>query len=152
MPWSESPAKTVTARAARNAKLLRRTQTEPEKRLWWHLRHRLPMEGSHFRRQVPIESYVADFCCLARRLIVELDGSQHGFDAHTAYDARRTAALARCGYRVLRFSNHAVMRDIDSVLDTIAAALADGIPAGDLSGTTPTPGPSPQGGGEQEEP
>ncbi|WP_373323115.1 endonuclease domain-containing protein [Methylobacterium aerolatum] len=144
MPWSETPSRLVTPRAARHAASLRRNPTDAERRLWWHLRHRLPMPGTHFRRQIAIESYVADFCCLGHRLIVELDGDQHGHEHRLAYDKRRTETLERRGYRVLRFPNHVVMREIDSVLDTIAAALSLGAP----SGTTPTPNPSPQGGGE----
>jgi very-short-patch-repair endonuclease len=97
--------------------------TEPEKRLWWHLRHRLPVEGSHFRRQVAIGPYVADFCCLTARLVVEVDGNQHGFDANLARDDARTAVLAAEGFHVLRFANADVTRAIDAVLDTIAAAL-----------------------------
>ena len=139
MPWNETPAKSVSARAAANAKMLRRQMTEPEKRLWWHLRRRLPLERSHFRRQVPIGSYIVDFCCLGARLIIEVDGNQHGFPNAVAYDAVRTAYLEREGFRVLRFSNFEVSREIDVVLDTIYAALAT---------PTPTPNPFPQGGGE----
>ena len=101
---------------------MRHALTPAEKRLWWHLRHRLPVEGSHFRRQVAIGSYVADFCCLGARLIVEVDGGQHGFDDHQAYDAARTAALEARGFRVLRFSNADVICAIDDTLDTIIAA------------------------------
>jgi very-short-patch-repair endonuclease len=139
MPWNQAPAKPVSSRAVVNAKALRRDMTEPERRLWWHLRHRLPLEDSHFRRQVAIGPFIADFCCLAARLIVEVDGNQHGFDEAVARDARRTSYLEGQGFRVLRFSNRDVMTEIDVVLDTIYAALA---------GATPTPGPSPQGGGE----
>jgi very-short-patch-repair endonuclease len=139
MPWNQAPAKPVSSRAVVNAKALRRDMTEPERRLWWHLRHRLPLEDSHFRRQVAIGPFIADFCCLAARLIVEVDGNQHGFDEAVARDARRTSYLEGQGFRVLRFSNRDVMTEIDVVLGTIYAALA---------GATPTPGPSPQGGGE----
>ncbi|GLS44117.1 endonuclease domain-containing protein [Methylobacterium brachythecii] len=152
MPWSKPPSKSIAPNAAKHAKTLRRTLTEPEKRLWWHLRHRLPVVATHFRRQVPIETYIADFCCLSHRLIIEVDGNQHGFERQTAYDERRTAALERCGYRVLRFSNRDVMREIDGVLATIATALAVTSADTAFSGTTPTPDPSPQGGGESAEP
>jgi very-short-patch-repair endonuclease len=139
MPWNEAPAKPVSSRAAANAKALRRDMTEPKRRLWWHVLHRLPLEGSHFRRQVAIGPYIADFCCLAARLIVEVDGNQHGFEEALARDAKRTSYLEGQGFRILRFSNRDVMTEIDVVLNTIHAALA---------GATPTPGPSPQGGGE----
>ena len=113
--------------------------TEPERRLWWHLRNRLPLSDTHFRRQVPIGSYIADFCCLGARLVIEVDGGQHTTDQAGAYDNRRTAYLTSQGFRVLRFTNSEVMLNMTTVLDTIHAALVR---------ATPTPSPSPQGGGE----
>ncbi len=106
--------------------------TDPERRLWWHLRRRLPPNGTHFRRQVPIDSFVVDFCCLRKRLVIEVDGNQHGFDANMQRDAARTRELEHRGYRVLRFTNREVMTFIDVVLDTILAALGTAPP-------TPTP-------------
>ena len=179
MAWQSPPARVTTQIAKRNAKILRRSLTEAERRLWWHLRYRLPIEGSHFRRQVPIENYVADFCCLSRKLVIEVDGGGHGHDEQATYDAERTAKLEALGFRVLRFSNAEVMRSIDDVLGAIFAALSPlycgatsgaGVPslvfehppidqAAPLTprpinsvrlpdGATPTPNPSPQGGGE----
>jgi very-short-patch-repair endonuclease len=141
MSWKQPPAKPVSQRAAANAKELRRTLTEAEKRLWWHLRRRLPLDDTHFRRQVPMGPYVADFCCLSARLVIEVDGSQHALDRAATYDERRTAYLESLGFHVVRFSNPDVMLNIDMVLDTVHAALVR---------TTPTPYPSPQGGGESE--
>ena len=117
---------------------MRRTLTEPEKRLWGHLRNRLKLSDTHFRRQVPIGSYIADFCCLGTRLVIEVDGRQHTTDQALAYDKRRSAYLESQGFHVLRFTNGEVMLTMDSVLDTIHAALVR---------ATPTPSPSPQGGG-----
>ncbi|GEP01067.1 endonuclease domain-containing protein [Methylobacterium haplocladii] len=128
MPWSEAPVKPMTPRAAASARVLRQRLTEPDKRLWWHLRHRLPIAGTHFRRQVPIGQYVADFCCLSARLVIEVDGGGHSYDAKAADDARRTAVLEAGGYQVLRFTNGEVMREIDNVLDTIFAAITAGSP------------------------
>jgi very-short-patch-repair endonuclease len=132
----------VPARQATFAKAMRREMTEPERKLWKAMRWRLPVEGTHFRRQVPLGPYIADFCSYGARLIIEVDGNQHGDDTSITRDAARTAHLESQGYRVLRFSNHDVMVAIDSVLDTIAAALE----------MTPTPNPSPQGGGESRDP
>ncbi|MDP4023226.1 DUF559 domain-containing protein [Methylobacterium sp. NEAU 140] len=161
MSWNAPRLLAPTARASKNARVLRRTLTEPERRLWWHLRHRLPVPGSHFRRQVALGPYVVDFCCLAARLGVEVDGDQHGRAVDAAYDARRTAALEAQGFRVLRFSNAEIMRSMDTVLDTIFSALAartDGefeaviFPVADQAGrTTPTSNSSTQGGGEPAE-
>ena len=99
----------------------------------------MPLDGTHFRRQVPIGPYVADFCCLSAKLIIEVDGNQHGYDNHIVRDSERTSYLASQGFAVLRFSNLEVMTVTDSVLEAIYAQL-------NLS--PPTPNPSPQGGGE----
>ena len=85
----------------------------------------MPVTGSHWRRQAPIGPYVVDFACHAARLVVEVDGAQHGFDAERRRDDVRTAYLEGAGYRVLRFWNHEVLRETQSVLDTIYVALAD---------------------------
>ncbi|WP_082507712.1 endonuclease domain-containing protein [Methylobacterium sp. Leaf113] len=151
MPWKEPADRSASPRALVHAKILRRTQTDAEKRLWRHLRDRLPVDGSHFRRQVALGPYVADFCCLSARLIVEIDGSQHGLDRAVRYDATRTTALEQQGFRVLRFTNADVMQRIDSVLDTILAAItADPSDTRQNGGATLNPGPSPSGRGEQE--
>ena len=105
------------------ARSLRRAATEAEKRLWWHLRYRLPLNGTYFRRQVPLGPYFADFCCLALKIVVELDGDQHGQTSGLVYDEVRTRFLESQGFTVLRFWNHQVFREMDGVLDTIAAAL-----------------------------
>ena len=144
--FRDDPADAPSSRERSRARALRHRMTEPEKRLWWHLRHRLPVDGTHFRRQVPIEGYVADFCRLKARLVIEVDGNQHGFDAAMQRDAVRTQALESRGYRVLRFSNREVMTAIDIVLDTIYAALGPTPPA--PLGLRPTR-PSPQGGGKK---
>ena len=58
------------------ARTLRREETDAEAIVWWHVRNR-QLNGFKFRRQVPIGPYIADFVCQERRIIVELDGSQH---------------------------------------------------------------------------
>jgi very-short-patch-repair endonuclease len=121
----------------RRAAVMRKAPTEPERRLWWELRHAMPIEGSHFRRQVVIGRAIVDFACMATRLIVEVDGDQHG--RALAYDRRRTLELEAAGWRVLRFSNARVMREMDVVLDTILAAMEGEIQQAD----DPTPDPSP---------
>ncbi len=116
----------VPKHQADHARRMRKAMTDAEKKLWFELRRRLPVEGTHFRRQVPIGSYIVDFCCLAERLVIEVDGNQHATDEAHAYDARRTASIAASGFRVLRFSNEDVLCTTDSVLDTIFAALSEG--------------------------
>jgi very-short-patch-repair endonuclease len=126
------------------ARQLRKNATEAERRLWQQLRS-LKADGLHFRRQVPLAGYVADFACHRAKLVIELDGSQHAGDAAEAIDRQRTERLSRDGYRVLRFWNTDVLLELEGVVETIrrACGLADAAPA-----STPTPSPSPQGGGE----
>ncbi|WP_342360647.1 endonuclease domain-containing protein [Terrarubrum flagellatum] len=105
-----------------NASRLRASQTDAEQKLWRAL-DRVPTFRTHFRRQVPLGSYIADFACLAARLVIELDGGQHAEEAQAHHDAVRTKWLEREGYRVVRFWNDDVLSDIESVLDTIYAAM-----------------------------
>jgi len=116
-----------------------RRPTEAERKLWWHLRHRLLTPGTHFRRQVRIGRFVADFACHATRIVVEVDGGQHG--TASAADEARTKVLEANGYRVLRYWNNDVLTNIDGVLEDMLKTIT----------TTPTPNPSPQGGGEHTE-
>src|SRR5262245_469235 len=117
-----SPRKTIDSFRRDTARRLRANATDAEARLWRHLR-RAPMLGSHFRRQVPIGPYVADFACMAARLIVEVDGSQHGSDQGHARDQERTRWLEKEGYRVLRLWNNDITQNIEGVLETIYVAL-----------------------------
>ena len=104
------------------ARALRQQMTESEYQLWFLLRGRR-LEGCKFRRQHPIGPFVADFACIAHRLIVELDGGQHA-EARAAHDARRTAWLEAQGWRVLRFWNDQVHSTPDEVIEAIRTALS----------------------------
>ena len=115
------PHQDVPASKRRFARALRREMTEAEARLWHELRGR-GLGGAKFRRQVPIGPYVADFVCTEALLIVEVDGSQHG---DSAGDTVRTRYLGERGFRVLRFWNDEVLREMDSVCDTILAYARD---------------------------
>jgi very-short-patch-repair endonuclease len=116
------------------ARGLRRRQTDAERRIWARLRDRRLL-GVKFSRQVPIGSYIVDFCCRELKLIVELDGGQHA--VHVDYDAGRTAFLRALGYRVLRFWDNEALSNTNGVLQRIAEAL---------SSAGPSPRPSPQRG------
>jgi very-short-patch-repair endonuclease len=109
------------------ARRLRREMTDAEWKLWHNL-SRIPVEETHFRRQATIGPYFADFACHRKRIVVEIDGEQHGFDANRRADERRTAYPEAAGFRVLRFWNHEVLQELESVLDTIYAAIGDGAP------------------------
>jgi len=98
--------------------------TEEERILWHHL-WRIPVEGTHFRKQAPIGRYVTDFASHRLKLVIELDGSHHGDEEELIKDAKRERWLEGQGYRVLRFWNHEVKKELDSVLDTIYAAVRD---------------------------
>ena len=104
------------------ARKLRKSMTPQEVKLWVKLRE-LRSLGHHFRRQSPILTYIVDFECRRSRVIVEVDGNQHGFDHHRDRDAARDEALSRAGYRVLRFANSEVDRELDGVMETIFSAL-----------------------------
>ena len=119
------------------AREMRASPTDAERKLWWHLRHRLPVEATHFRRQVRLGRYIVDFASHRARLVVEVDGGQHA--ERTAQDMERTRFIESHGYRVLRYWNNDVLANINGVLEDILSAIT----------TTPTPNPSPQGGGEQ---
>jgi len=120
--WGESGSdmarRPISDFKRKTANRLRANTTVAEQILWRHLR-RLDVKGSHFRRQVVIGPYIADFACLAERLIVEVDGSQHGDDEGLRRDDVRTRWLQSEGYRVIRFWNNDVMSRTDAVLETI---------------------------------
>jgi len=111
-----------------NARELRLNATECERKLWAILRKK-QFAGLRFRRQQPLGPYIADFFCSAAKLIIELDGSQHGFDVNIAYDEVRTAWLTTRGYRVLRFSNEDFLKNRDVVIDSIDRTIVEiGVP------------------------
>jgi very-short-patch-repair endonuclease len=123
----EHPAWKVAAQLRSNARALRRNSTDAERILWSELRGNR-LSGASFRRQVPIERYIADFVCHAAMLVIEVDGGQHFSDEGERADARRSALIETKGFKVLRFSNHDVMTNRAGVLETIAAAVAERAP------------------------
>ncbi len=106
--------------ANRFARELRKNQTDAERRLWLHLRDRR-LAGFKFRRQYPVGACIADFACLGKHLIVEVDGGQH--NERQGQDVQRTRFLERRGFRVLRFWNNDVLKNTDAVLNVILDAL-----------------------------
>ncbi|HWI29256.1 MAG TPA: endonuclease domain-containing protein [Stellaceae bacterium] len=103
------------------ARRLRRDMTDAERALWRLLRAR-QLSGYKFRRQQPIDRYIADFVCLAYRLIIEVDGGQHA--TNIAYDERRIRYLESAGFQVLRFWNNEVLENSEGVCLKILEALA----------------------------
>ena len=111
----------------RLARRMRQVMTPAEVRLWLRLKRR-DLEGIRFRRQAPLGSYIVDFFCPERKLVVELDGDHHGHDANVAADAKRTQWLERQGHLVLRFANADVMSNLDGVCAVIAAVALSRAP------------------------
>ena len=105
--------------------------TDVERTMWFALRNRR-LGGFKFKRQWTIGSYVVDFCCIERCLIVEIDGGQHSPEA----DAERSRALEYAGYRIVRFWNNDVQDNLDGVLTSLLANLEH----------VPHPSPLPQAG------
>ena len=104
------------------ARKLRREQTDVERKLWFALRDRR-FHRFKFRRQQPIGPYVADFVCFEAKLVIELDGDQHGQVSNEVYDRARSERLKADGFRVIRFWNHELIENFDGVLDAITLAL-----------------------------
>jgi very-short-patch-repair endonuclease len=103
------------------ARSLRKRMTPQEVKLWVKLRE-LKGQGLHFRRQVPRRDFIIDFACLKPRVLVEVDGSQHGMDGHLRRDQVRDRILAADGFVMLRFWNTEIDHNLDGVVETIFAA------------------------------
>jgi very-short-patch-repair endonuclease/CRISPR/Cas system-associated exonuclease Cas4 (RecB family) len=103
------------------AREMRAKPTPAEDALWQALRNQ--KLGEKFRRQHVINSFIVDFACIAKMLVIEVDGGGHAETEQAEYDAGRTYELHRLGYRLLRFSNDEVLNDLDTVLQQIQEAL-----------------------------
>ena len=114
------------------AKILRKRLTDAEKLMWRHLRGK-QLEGFKFRRQEPIGNYVADFVCYEKRVIVEVDGSQHCSEK----DHERDRWFEGQGFKVIRFWNNEVLKNTEGVWEVIRKTML----------ISPSPNPSHQGRG-----
>ena len=106
------------------SRTLRTHMTDSEQVLWARLR-RKQLRGIQFYRQKPVGEFIVDFYAPSAKLIVEIDGSQHLIPENIRNDKQRSAALARQGPRVLRFTNLQVLQEFEGVVETIYQALAD---------------------------
>ncbi len=104
----------VPIKQVKRARGLRRAMSLPEVLLWQVLRKR--PDGHKFRRQFPIGEIVVDFACLARRLIIEVDGEAHNFGDRPRRDAARDAILLREGFSVMRVAARDVLKNMDGVV------------------------------------
>src|SRR3990172_12727883 len=115
------------------ARELRRRQTQAESLFWAKLR-RKPFQGCRFRRQHAIGSYIVDFVCVGRGVVVEVDGGQHSEDVKVR-DEKRDMLLQTKGYRVLRFWNNEILTNMEGVLEAIRLCVEQ---------ASPSPTPLPQ--------
>jgi len=116
--WHSSAA--LWERLKRFAQENRRLATRAESSLWQALRGR-QLGGYRFRRQHAIRQFIVDFYCHDAKLIIEVDGSSR--DGATEYDAERQTILEALGFRVLRFTNDEVLKNLPAVLQRISKAL-----------------------------
>ena len=123
LPGPESAATFKSERAVVSARRMRKAMTRAECLLWAELR-RLPLRGTHFRRQAPFGPFIADFLCHGARLVVEVDGDVHAAPDAERRDLERQSWIESRGYRVLRVANarvlanaHAVAQEIFGVVD-----------------------------------
>lgn len=136
----------ISAQTRAQARHLRANMTPQERHIWQALRDLNLRIGTRFRRQAAIGPYIADFADYGRRLVIELDGSQHGKFAQAERDARRDEFLAGQGFTVLRFWNSDVNANPDGVLQYIL----DAVEAGPRP-SPPPPTPPHEGEGSRQE-
>jgi very-short-patch-repair endonuclease len=131
-----NPLSRLRERVGVRARTLRRDATDAERALWRELRDRR-LGGYKFRRQHPIDAYIADFVCIETKLVIEVDGGQHMEPVNARADAARTRHLEGLGFTVLRFDNRQVLMERAAVLGRIHEWLL---------GRDPHPSPLPQAG------
>ncbi|GAB3789381.1 endonuclease domain-containing protein [Dyella agri] len=123
----------LPTRTREQSRGLRKSGTDAEQKLWFHLRAGR-LNGLKFRRQHPVPPYIVDFYCEAKKLVVELDGSQHD----EAVDQARTKFLESRRLKVLRYWDNEVLQQMEAVLEAILHAAEN---------RTLTPTPLPEGEG-----
>jgi len=131
------PLKRVTNQTRKRAVDLRQSATNPEQRLWSVLCRR-QLGGLKFRRQHPIEPYIADFYCASAKLVIELDGESH--EGRQSHDAKRTEHLEKLGLKIFRVTNDDVIHNLEGVGIAILNVVG-------IDPTEPSPNPSLQGRG-----
>jgi len=121
IPWTQfQPPPHLWERLKPLARQMRQDPTPAENRLWQRIRKQ-QICGAKFRRQVPLDRFLVDFCCFSARLVVEVDGPIHQYTV--AEDAIRRDFLAFLGFRVLRFTNQQVFMALETVVAEIREAI-----------------------------
>ncbi|MGN6487028.1 MAG: endonuclease domain-containing protein [Devosia sp.] len=106
------------------ARQLRKQMSPAEARMWDYLRT-LKAEGFHFRRQVPLGRYYADFACHHAKLVIEIDGDTHFTRAGINHDLERDIFLRGEGYRTIRYTNTEILQNMDGVVIHLLSRLAE---------------------------
>ena len=118
--WLKGGDRGMRTKLTNIARNLRKNSTDAENLLWRYLRAGR-LEGLKFRRQQPIGNYIVDFVCFEKRLVIEVDGGQHG----TEKDSKRDKWFAEQDFRVLRFWNNEVLGNISGVLEVIGLSCSN---------------------------
>ena len=106
------------------ARILRKNQTPQESKMWNILRNQ-QIRGCKFRRQYPIGEYIVDFVCKEIKLIIEIDGGQHNEKQNITSDELRTKYLEEKGYKVIRFWNNEVDKNLEGVYEKIVSTIME---------------------------
>ncbi|MDX2045467.1 MAG: endonuclease domain-containing protein [Chitinophagaceae bacterium] len=117
--YNDNLHKGATGKLYEYSRELRKGATEAEKKLWDKLRNR-KLVGLKFRRQHPLDKFIADFYCHEKRLVIEIDGEVHDNLRAKENDTGRTYDLKELGITVIRFRNEEVINDIEKVVKKIA--------------------------------
>jgi len=125
-PFNENLHQHANGTLYEYGRILRKKQTGAEEKLWQLIRNR-KLNGLKFRRQHPLDKYIADFYCHEKRLIVELDGGVHKTKVQQEIDDERTSVLNRLGITVLRFKNEELIDDSKAVTERIIK-VAESLP------------------------
>jgi very-short-patch-repair endonuclease len=126
-PFNENLHQNANGRLYEYARILRQRQTEAEEKLWQLVRNR-KLNGLKFRRQHPLDKYIADFYCHEKRLVIELDGGVHKSKLQQEIDEERTSVLIKLGMTLLRFKNEDVINNSKVVTDRITK-IAENLPS-----------------------
>ena len=135
----------ITGNTISRARRLRRNMTDGERKLWSELREFRRLYGVHVRRQAPVGPFVADFVIHEHKLAIEVDGEHHFTPDGMKKDRQRDDWFASQGYRVLRFNTGELSDSFEGCIVEVLRELG----LMEVGDSTPTPSPSPQGGGEQ---